>query len=327
MNCLCPFIDFKSLSEEELTVRNSFACDICNPAIDDNNFLKSMDRVKGAISSICGKENAHLDVDINEISCEATIVRVTVRTAMIDFGTGENEWDLPLSLVIKRENEMREIAQRLGLLWNGSVIMNEVQKYFYKVRKAESQVGSTVFSSTVEGQNNKDLLKESWYCFSDEVSVILDLDIELAKVAPIDALEWSQKLFDTILRFYNTGIIHISEQCTCHDTFLLLNCLGVLYNKEQLKFENFSTYLRYKSWSTYREYRDDVVSWIKIEIEVQKMKRAGQRIAFVSSPSKDGTMYKIGNMECRVLEMERSPDADVPPHAGKSNRPIVLNYH
>ena len=161
------------------------------------------------------------------------IVKVTIKLSNIH----SHELVIPGHLLVAREEEMRQIkADTIHSNysdWSGSLIMKKILK------KKPTLAPST---------HNND--------------IFISLNPEDSTISPPDVV-WSSTLKLCIEKFYSTGVIPIFDRCPTRDIIMMLKFLGIMYTQNHLTFESFGTYLNFKLWSDYYNYREIIATWIK----------------------------------------------------------------
>ena len=165
-----------------------------------------------------------------------TNVKITIKSS---FNEGSFEIKQPGHVIIAREGEMKQTAKIMNSDWKGSLVMQRLLKQKQK---------------DTSSSNGERCSKRR----SKEVAIeILTTEYEY------NALNWSSAFRRSIEHFYKTGVISIHNDSAGRDMVLALKFLKLIYTPNQLMFESFGTYLKFKLWSDYIVCRKDIVMWVK----------------------------------------------------------------
>ena len=189
-------------------------------------------------------------------------------------------FETKVAMIVKREKEMKAMARECGIgpdRWKGSLLMQKL-----KTSTEYSQISSS------KSKTNKSLV----FTFdpdSQENDFILSTD---------QTFLWSKPLTDCIRSYYETGNIHVSDDCHGNHVMLALEFFQIVYLPSQMTFDTFSSYARIKLWSDYYTYRDSIADWV-----VHRLMRTHSRRGhvFVTSPRSDGPYFFREN-QCEILD-------------------------
>ena len=162
-----------------------------------------------------------------------TNVKITIKSS---FNEGSFELKQPGHVIIAREGEMKQTAKMMKSDWKGSLVMQRLLKQ----KK----------TSTSNGERLSKKRKE----------VVIEI---LTAEYEYKTINWSSALRGSIEHFYKTGVISIYNDSSGQDMVLALRFLKLLYTPNQLMFESFGTYLKFKLWSDYVVCRKDIAMWVK----------------------------------------------------------------
>lgn len=243
------------------------------------------------ISSLCGFAHPlHFSDD------EDMLVNLKIRSSTWNFNATSKDFSLPIQIITAREKQMNQIIDLRGGRWKGSFIMKKL-----KQRLSKLQMGRI--------RRDKAWV-EDWYSFNHQISVEIDID-EICN--PIDTYHWEPYLIDSIRKYYSTGEISITEKMLNegYDVLLAFSCLGIICDTKLVTFDSFATSLRFSTWRIYHKSRKNIADWVEKEmVGIQSTEQFRRKIAFVTSPKKDGFNVFLADLDikCTVLDMNASEE-------------------
>lgn len=229
------------------------------------------------MNSLCMNQSNLNDLDNNDI--RDALVHLTIR-----HSGGQEQLTLTVQHIKAREKEMKRAALNLNINWSESYIMSELRE-----RQSQDEGSSSIL-------------------------IEYNLRRELARVAcnrcDVDTFQWNKHFVDVIRGFYESGRVALNEHCTYHGTILLLKSLGILYSKDEIKFDSFTSFLRSRNWEVYEQNRERLALFIETEMKLVEI-RKGKQGSFITIPyDTDDDEYFLGDMHCKRMRMDREHDFD-----------------
>jgi len=218
----------------------------------------------------------------------------------------DQRFDIPLSLIVQREQEMRNAAQAAGIdksVWNGSLLIKMLEEHHteMKILSLKNYLASWGLSSDGRRTISAGTFSENDYSGSTSNVVIeLSPDSDTTGLARPNQLLWSSALTDCIRLYYNPTKVCVTDDTQGNDVLLALDYFQVIYGPDQLTFTSFGCYLRVKLWCDYYSHRVILGNWI-----VKRLLAAHSRHshAFVTSPDPVvGASVYVGNKRCEILD-------------------------
>jgi hypothetical protein len=184
---------------------------------------------------------------------------------------------LPVSLILRREAEMRESAKATKVpksRWNGSLLYRKWQETQHKEQEQRHDTDSITTSSGTEVLT----------CVLHPVQTLAESQVVSPKFT------WWQPWVTVCIRaYYNTGTIRIPAKCHGLEVLLALEFFDILYGTtDQLVFDDSKVYQKVKQWSHYFTYRAALAKWVvdtleQRRLEEQEVQRQQQVSAINSS--------------------------------------------
>jgi len=250
------------------------------------------------------------DILLEQYRSSDALLKIQLRSAHLIF-----HFNIPVSLLIEREQIMRETAKSSGITaeqWTSSLLYREW---------VEANEDSDDLSSHAP---NDDCSKiETQKHSNGDVTLHLHPERDCSQSNHSQSFTWTPNLSTCIRAFYNTGTVRIPSDCVGSDVLLALEYFGIIYSPEQIIFDSFGAYLRVKIWSEYYTYRALLAKWIMTTLLESPSKHSH---LFVTSPTLIPSCVSIFVGSTRGQLMDGSLKLDPAKYSGLPSCAVVHDF-